>query len=660
MVDAAAVLGQRIPFDWLASVTGLGEDVLIGILREPSVGGSSSKKRCRRVLVPARATREAVTGRLLAHERRRLHEKSLAALQEAGSDDWATLAHHAAGAGRWEEMIAAARQGASQYLRTGATYQALRLAELALSEADADLEVLELATRAAWSVGLPVSALERCEQWRRLAEESADPADLPWALRVLARLRWEGGDAPGHRAAVEAARLAAERLPEGEERAWVANLLAESAMLAGRTEESIRWADEALAMAGPNPSPALRAAVLVNKGPALQVLPATHDEGQRLLLEGQEAAVLAEDYLSALRSVNNLAHNVLPVWPPARSAGLLERMGEWIDRSGRQDWVGTWHQLRSTFFAHVLGDLPRARTELEPVAVTGIRRPWVAILSAELALEAGEDDRADALLATVATPSEFTDASEYGVSLGMQVRLAARRRSLATAERLLDELADEMARLDDQGRLSLSDAWHHALVLALHGGLEGSVARATIARAGPPVVVSGNFVDPSWPDHLSGALAEAEGEVDVALTAYQAALADRGWRRSPPAAADARLGAARCLLALGRRDDARDHALAAMTLLEHWPGWRRDDAALLLRRLGSGSPAARSGSGELTAREHEVAELLATGLSNGEIAARLYISTKTASVHVSNILRKLNMGSRAEVAAWVVREQLQG
>jgi len=55
-----------------------------------------------------------------------------------------------------------------------------------------------------------------------------------------------------------------------------------------------------------------------------------------------------------------------------------------------------------------------------------------------------------------------------------------------------------------------------------------------------------------------------------------------------------------------------------------------------------------------------VAALLAEGLSNGEVARRLYITTKTASVHVSNILAKLGMSSRAEVAAWAVRAGLNG
>ena len=59
--------------------------------------------------------------------------------------------------------------------------------------------------------------------------------------------------------------------------------------------------------------------------------------------------------------------------------------------------------------------------------------------------------------------------------------------------------------------------------------------------------------------------------------------------------------------------------------------------------------------GELTGREREVAALLAEGLTNGQLAERLFISPKTAAVHVSNILAKLGLSSRAEIAAWAVR-----
>jgi DNA-binding CsgD family transcriptional regulator len=55
----------------------------------------------------------------------------------------------------------------------------------------------------------------------------------------------------------------------------------------------------------------------------------------------------------------------------------------------------------------------------------------------------------------------------------------------------------------------------------------------------------------------------------------------------------------------------------------------------------------------LTQRKAEVAALVSEGLSNGEIGRRHYISTKTASIHVSNNLAKLGMSSRAEIAVWV-------
>jgi DNA-binding NarL/FixJ family response regulator len=59
----------------------------------------------------------------------------------------------------------------------------------------------------------------------------------------------------------------------------------------------------------------------------------------------------------------------------------------------------------------------------------------------------------------------------------------------------------------------------------------------------------------------------------------------------------------------------------------------------------------------LTAREHDVLKLLA-GASNQQIADELFISVKTASVHVSHILAKLNVASRGEAAAYAHRNQL--
>jgi DNA-binding CsgD family transcriptional regulator len=66
--------------------------------------------------------------------------------------------------------------------------------------------------------------------------------------------------------------------------------------------------------------------------------------------------------------------------------------------------------------------------------------------------------------------------------------------------------------------------------------------------------------------------------------------------------------------------------------------------------------AAPTGIASLTDRERSVIELLVEGLSNRQIARQLYISDKTVSVHVSNILAKLGVGSRTEAAAVARRD----
>ncbi|MFZ2176750.1 MAG: LuxR C-terminal-related transcriptional regulator, partial [Rhodococcus sp. (in: high G+C Gram-positive bacteria)] len=61
-----------------------------------------------------------------------------------------------------------------------------------------------------------------------------------------------------------------------------------------------------------------------------------------------------------------------------------------------------------------------------------------------------------------------------------------------------------------------------------------------------------------------------------------------------------------------------------------------------------------------TKREREVAKLIADGLTNKEIAARLVISPRTAQGHVEHLLSKLGFASRAQIAAWVVESQHEG
>jgi len=90
------------------------------------------------------------------------------------------------------------------------------------------------------------------------------------------------------------------------------------------------------------------------------------------------------------------------------------------------------------------------------------------------------------------------------------------------------------------------------------------------------------------------------------------------------------------------------------------------DAAL---RLALGQPAAgptagpgpadpgAAAPGPLGPREADVARLVADGLTNKQIGARLFISERTVDSHVRSILNKLGFSSRAQIAAWLVTDR---
>ena len=84
------------------------------------------------------------------------------------------------------------------------------------------------------------------------------------------------------------------------------------------------------------------------------------------------------------------------------------------------------------------------------------------------------------------------------------------------------------------------------------------------------------------------------------------------------------------------------------------PGVERRRTHKALNQIATGG---RRRCGSLTSREEEIAGLLAQGLSNKAIAKSLVIAQRTAETHVANVLIKLGLTSRSQVAAWVAEQR---
>lgn len=165
-----------------------------------------------------------------------------------------------------------------------------------------------------------------------------------------------------------------------------------------------------------------------------------------------------------------------------------------------------------------------------------------------------------------------------------------------------------------------------------------------------------------WPTApLWSALVDAElGGPDGTgndVGAWEAARAMAEHPFAPAALAPyAALRLAEARVAAGDRPGAQDTLVIAVAeAATLGAGLVLDGARALAERASlnlDGRPRARgaSGSVELTARERQVLQLIAEGLSNRQIGERLFISAKTASVHVSAILRKLGAATRTEAA----------
>ena len=194
----------------------------------------------------------------------------------------------------------------------------------------------------------------------------------------------------------------------------------------------------------------------------------------------------------------------------------------------------------------------------------------------------------------------------------------------------------------------------HALMVeaALEIG-DDTVARMSTQAIGEVATITGSPLHVAQYDLALGRVGFAGGDVAAAARLRSAA---RGFAESgvPLLACRARMVLARSLVPHDRGVAITEARSALQAFDRMGASAEADRAAAFLRELGIRGRTGPRGVGELSQRETEVLTLIAEGLSNAEIAGRLYISPKTAGHHVSNILTKLGVRSRTEAAAFAL------
>ncbi|MGB8858286.1 MAG: LuxR C-terminal-related transcriptional regulator [Ilumatobacteraceae bacterium] len=642
VIDALAVFGDPAPFEILLEVSELTDAHLLLALRSLVAQGIVVEPEDDMFWFGHALVADAVQQQLLGRERRRLHERSLSALRAQSEPDHAALARHALGAGQFELIPAIAREGARRYLDRGASFQALRLASEALAEAPNDPELLSVATDAAWRLEFGREALAYAQQWNAHAVTDLERVE---SLRFIARLHHELLDAEQRDFTVALLEALADALPQGLARGRCVGAVAQLHMLAGRSEAAVQWADRALAEARRGGDQWLEAQASVERASALEHLGPRQDSEQALL-DARELARQVGDGVLECRALNNFLAVVTPHGP--MGAWARAELGDASARCGLDKLGAGMLALWEAEAALASGDMRAMR---QAVAEAG--QQWSPESGeychqrshlADLRIEEGLV--ADALGAVQEMEAGLADrrgleAGEFRVHL-VAAALEGRR---VDAERLFDSIVASPPVADNTRSL-----WFmlETVQAALQAGVPAARVRAEFVDGWARLHSSYEFLH----RHAEGMLLLAEGDAAGAVVALTAVLDDPDPVLYLPSVASLRTVLAGALLATGDRSGALAVARRAVEDLKGWPGWRRDRAEALVRRLeGSGARA----DGELTGREREVVALIAEGLTNSQLAERLFISPKTAAVHVSNILMKLGLSGRAEAAAWAVR-----
>jgi predicted ATPase/DNA-binding CsgD family transcriptional regulator len=190
-------------------------------------------------------------------------------------------------------------------------------------------------------------------------------------------------------------------------------------------------------------------------------------------------------------------------------------------------------------------------------------------------------------------------------------------------------LQDDLGRAADLYRESLSLSWDTGLNPIVQNALEGF---ACVAGAKGEAERAARLWGAAQALHETKSIfrdANILAEADARISAVRSGMGEEAWEEAW------RKGRAMTL------EEAVEYALS------------EDDSSMIASRTPEQTSTTAPRPSALTRREREVAKLVARGLTNRQIAEELVLSGRTVENHVRNILKKLKLSSRSEVAAWV-------